>query len=198
MEMPFFFRVLDPYFIWFYRLTGYAWVDFFLGTFILALIAVILGEFTISLAFLAVKKHIDQNTGDTVRYQNLSVDAIAAKDKQAYLAANKLANEAFGKSFFHQIALSAAFLWPIPFALAWMQYRFLEVDFPILFTGYSVGYIAMFLPVYVAAYYLFKRVKYRLPFFRRIKVILDSYKTQTQEMKSFADLGARSGEPGMK
>jgi hypothetical protein len=195
VEMPAFFWMLDPFLIWFYRITGYAWVDFFLGTLVLALIAVILGEFTISLAFLAVKKHIDQNTEDTVRYQNLSVDAIAAKDKQAYSAANKLANEAFGKSFFHQIALSAAFLWPIPFALAWMQYRFLEVDFPIPFTGYSVGYIAVFLPVYVAAYYLFKRVKYRLPFFRRMKVILDSYKDQAKEMKTFADLETRPGKP---
>jgi hypothetical protein len=53
----------------------------------------------------------------------------------------------------------------------------------------------VFLPVYVAAYYLFKRVKYRLPFFRRMKVILDSYEDQAKEMKTFADLETRPGKP---
>jgi len=173
--MPVFFRVLDPYLIWFYRLTGHALPDFFIGTFVLAVIVLVLGEFSISLAFLANKRHIDQFTREVVKYQNISVDALKAGDEQAYAAANKLANDAFGKSFFQQIALSAAFLWPIPFALAWMQFR-----------------LVMFLVVYVAAYFLFKRVKYRLPFFRRIKVILDSYEEQLQEMKSLVDLAAES------
>ena len=118
----------------------------------------------------------------------MSVDALTHANKQAYSAANKLANDAFGLSFFQQIALSAAFLWPIPFALAWMQYRFLGVDFHIPFTGYSVSFIAMFILLYVVAYFLFKRVKYRLPLLGRMKAIMDSYKTQTQEMKSIADL----------
>ena len=89
MEMPAFFRVLEPYLIWFYWITGYAWVDFSLGTFMLALIAVTLGEFTISLAFLAVRQHIDQSTGDAVRYQNLSVDALAANYLATRLAREK-------------------------------------------------------------------------------------------------------------
>ncbi len=190
--MPVFFRVLDPYLIWFYRLTGHALPDFFIGTFVLAVIVLVLGEFSISLAFLANKRHIDQFTREVVKYQNISVDALKAGDEQAYAAANKLANDAFGKSFFQQIALSAAFLWPIPFALAWMQFRFLEVEFPIPLIGISVNFMVMFLVVYVAAYFLFKRVKYRLPFFRRIKVILDSYEEQLQEMKSLVDLAAES------
>lgn len=194
--MPAFFRILDPYLIWFYRLTGSAWVDFFLGTLVLAFIALIIGEFSIGAIFLATRKHIDRSAEEAIKYQNMSVDALAHGNKPAYTAANKLANDAFGKSFFQQIALSAAFLWPIPFALAWMQYRFLEVDFPVPGTGFSVNYIAVFLLLYVVAYFLFKRVKYRLPFFRRLKVILDSYDTQTREVKSLADLEARSAKPG--
>lgn len=194
--MPAFFRLLDPYLIWFYRLTGWAWVDFFLGTLVLAFIALIIGEFSIALIFLATRKHIDRSAQEALKYQNMSVDALAHGDKPAYTAANKLANDAFGKTFFQQIALSAAFLWPIPFALAWMQYRFLEVDFPVPGTGFSVNYVAVFLPLYVIAYFLFKRVKYRLPFFRRLKVILDSYDTRTPEMKSLADLEARAEKPG--
>jgi hypothetical protein len=198
MQMPFFFRLLDPFLIWFYRITGYALVDFFIGTFVLALIAVIIGEFSISAIFLATRKHIDQSTQDAIKYQNMSVDALAHANKPAYSAANKLANDAFGLSFFQQIALSAAFLWPIPFALAWMQYRFLGVDFPVPFTGYSVSFVAVFVLVYLVAYFLFKRVKYRLPFFRRMKVIMDTYKTQTQEMKTLADLLPPAAKPKAK
>jgi hypothetical protein len=194
MDMHPFYLFLDPYLIWFYRITGYAWVDFLIGTFVLAFIALIIGEFTISLAFLAARKRIDQTTGEATKYQDLSVDALVAGDKQAYIAANKLANDAFGKSFFMQIALSAAFLWPIFFAVAWMQYRFSEIEFPLFFTDYSLGYIGVFIWLYVAAYILFKKVKYKLPYFRRIKEILDTYKYRSREGKSLADLLA----PGSK
>jgi hypothetical protein len=196
--MPLFYRLIDPYLIWFYRITGYALVDFFIGTLVLAFIALIIGEYSISLIFLATRKHIDRSTQDAIKYQNMSVDALTHANKQAYSAANKLANDAFGLSFFQQIALSAAFLWPIPFALAWMQYRFLGVEFHIPFTGYSVSFIAMFILVYMVAYFLFKRVKYRLPLLGRMKVIMDSYKTQTQEMKSIADLLSPASKPKAK
>jgi hypothetical protein len=188
MDMPVVFKVMDPFLIWFYRLTHHSWLNFFLGTFILALMAVIVGELTISLVFLAARKRIEKSTGEAVRFQNMSIDALGARDKQAYTAANKLANDAFGHTFFQQIAMSAAFLWPIPFVLAWMQYRFLKVDFLIPGIGYSVNYVAVFLPIYVAAYFLFKPIKYRIPFFRRIKVILDNYKNLTAELKTLADL----------
>ena len=131
--------ILDPYLIWLYRITGYAWIDFFIGTFALALMAVIIGEFTISLAYLFARKRIERVTDETVRYQNLSMDALTAGDKEAYQAANQMANDAFGHSFFMQIALSAAFLWPIFFVLAWMSYRFREVEFPVPLPPFFLG-----------------------------------------------------------
>lgn len=188
MEMPAFVRLIDPFLIWFYRITGYTLLDFFIGTMVLAFIALVIGEYSISAIFLATRKHINKSSDEAIKYQNMSVDALKSQNKQAYTAANKLANDAFGVNFFQQIALSASFLWPIPFALAWMQYRFLKVDFPIPFTGFSVNYIAVFVLVYVVAYFLFKRVKYRLPFLRRMKAILDTYATKTKDMKSIADL----------
>jgi hypothetical protein len=188
MEMHPVYLWLDPGLIWFYRITGYAYVDFFFGTFILALAAVIIGEFTISLAFLANRRAIDKTTGEVVRYNNLSVDAVIAKNKNAYTASNKLANDAFGRSFFMQIALSTAFLWPIPFALGWMQYRFFDVEFRLPGTEVSVGYIAVFILLYITAYLLFRRVKYRVPYFRKIREMLDAPKKSLAEMKSFADL----------
>lgn len=174
MEMPSLFQYLDPYLIWFYRLTGHAWVDFLLGTFILASIALLLGEITVSLVFLAARKRINHATAEAERYQSLSLEAMRAGNKSAYDAANTLANEAFGKSFFLQLTLSAAFLWPIPFALAWMQHRFFEVEVPIPFTGHTASYIAPFIILYLAAYQIFKRLKRRLPLCQRLKAMTDT------------------------
>jgi hypothetical protein len=197
MEMYKFFMVLDPYLIWFYRITGQAWIDFLIGTFTLALLAVIIGEFTISLAYLGARRRIEKVTDETIRYQNLSIDALTAGDKGAYQAANKLANDAFGHSFFMQIALSAAFLWPICFALAWMSYRFRELEFPVPYLHFSLGYIAVFLLLFVAAYFVFKPVKYRIPYFRRIKEMLKTSSLSARKLKSFGDLlpSNEAGEP---
>ena len=188
MEMHPVFLFLDPYLIRLYRLTGQALADFLLGTFVLAFVALVIGEFTISLAFLIVRKRIDQTTAEAARYQDLSLEALAAGDKPAYKAANKMANDAFGKSFFMQIALSAAFLWPIFFALAWMAYRFADLEFPLPWGGYSLGYIGVFILLYIPAYILFKRVKHKLPYFRRIKQILNTYDHPSHNVKGLGDL----------
>jgi hypothetical protein len=188
MDMPQFFVFLDPYLIWFYRLPGNEYAGFFLGTFVLCVICLILGDITFALAARLQGKHLDNIAGEASKYQDLSIDAAKAGDKATFRAANRLANDAFGKSFFSLIALSMARLWPVAFALAWMQYRFLEVDFPIPGIGYSVNYIALFVLVYVAAYFLLKQVKNRLPFSRRAKIILDNYKNSTADLKHLADL----------
>ncbi len=191
---------IDPYLIRFYRLTGYAPADFIIGTFVLALIAVIIGECTISVAYLLARKRIEKVTDETIRYQNLSIDALTSGDKGAYQAANELANDAFGHSFFMQIALSAAFLWPIFFALAWMSNRFEELEFPVPYLHFSLGYIAVFVFLFVAAYFVFKPVKYRIPYFRRIKEMLKSSSLTGRKLKSFGDLlsPAGAGKPAGK
>ena len=179
---------LDPFLIWFFRITGYSFVDFLIGTYVLALIAIVVGEFTISIIYLVNRRAIGTTNDEVVRYQNLSVDAIEAGDKTAYKASNKLANDAFGRTFFTQIAMSAGFLWPIPFALGWMQARFSEVEFRIIFTDWTVGYAFVFFPLCVLAYLSFKRIKYRIPYFRGIKARLDADASRHKNMRSFADL----------
>ena len=169
MEMHPLFLFLDPYLIWFYRLTGRAEVDFLLGTLVVAALALLVGEFTSFLASLAVRRRLEEITGEAKKYQDLSMEALKAGNRPAYEAANKLANEAFSKSFFMQVTLSATFFWPIFFVLGWMQARFLEVEFPLPLVGFSLGYIGVFIILYVAAYFLFKGVKHRLPYFRGIK-----------------------------
>ncbi len=161
-----FFQFVDQFFINFYRVTGNAGVDFVIGTFVLACLCLLIGEITLRLIFRVCRRHIEQRVEEATSYQDLSVRALKAGDKEAYQAANKMANEAFGHTFFQQMALSAAFLWPVCFALAWMQQRFLELEFPIPGTDWSLGFIGVFIIVYVVAYFLFKKVKNRLTILR--------------------------------
>jgi hypothetical protein len=167
MEMNPFFQSCDPVLIWFYRITGYAPVDFVIGTAVLALIAVVLGEVTLALVFLVAKKPVEQITTEARKYQDLSMEALATGDRQSYEAANQLANEAFGKSFFIQIGLSGAFLWPVGGVLAWMGYRFNGLVFPIPLIHISLGYIGIFILLYIPVYMLFSRAKRKLPYYRR-------------------------------
>lgn len=200
MEMHPVFLFLDPYLIWFYRITGHARIDFIIGTFTLALMAVIVGELNIALAYLAARRRIERVTDEAVRYQNLSFDALTAGDKAAYRAANRLANDAFGHSFFMQIALSAAFLWPAGFVLAWMSQRFWDLEFPLPFIPYALGYIGVFLILFIAAYFVFKPLKSRIPYFRRIKAILNASSLNARKLHSFGDLlsPAGAGKPDGK
>jgi hypothetical protein len=175
MEMHPFYLALDPYLIWSYRLTGHAGMNLVIGTLVLALIALLIGEVTAFLAFWFTRKGIDRYAEEAAKYQTLSMDALKAGNKEAYTAANTLANDAFGRSFFQQLTLSAAFLWPVFFALAWMQYRFLHIEFPIPGTKWSLGFMGPFIIIYVAAYLILKR----LPWFRRVKGIIESSLTRT-------------------
>ena len=186
MEMPPFFQWIDLYLIWGYRITGHALADFLLGTLMVALLALLVGELTSFLASFLVRRRYQEVAGEAKNYQDLSMEALKAGDRPAYEAANKLANEAFNKSFFMQVALSATFFWPVFLVLGWMQYRFLEVEFPLPFVGFSLGYIGVFILLYIPVYMLFKRVKRKLPDFRRIKVILASY-TEAPGTKGLLD-----------
>jgi len=183
---------IDNALIFFYRLPEVPIAGYFLGTFVLALCCVVIGQLTISVAFLANRRRIDADNSNMVRMQNLSIKALAAKNKGAYKAFNKEANEAFGKVFFMQIALAAASLWPVPFALAWMQTRFSEVEFPLPFAlpmlGDTVGYTFSFFPILILAFMLFGKVKRYLPYFKRIHGILDGYTKEKEDMITFADL----------
>ena len=204
MEMHPVYLYLDSYLIWFYRLSGSAEANFLLGTLALAVLSLLVGEFTSFLASCVVRRHFEQVAGEAKRYQDLSIEALKAGDRPAYEAANKLANEDFGKSFFMQVALSATFLWPIFFALGWMQHRFLDVEFPLPFISFSLGYIAVFLLLYVATYFVFKAVKRRMPYFRRIKELMDASGRSARNLQSFGDplppvaAGKPTGEGGGK
>ncbi len=169
-------QLLDLYLIHCYRITGYAPLDFCLGTLVLACLAVLLGHLTSSLARLALRKRFGQDSATAARYQELSIQALQAGDRPAYEAANRLANEAFGKSFFLQAGMSAGFLWPVFLSLAWMQGRFQGIEIPLVVIPYSLGFVGIFTILYILAYFLVKRIKRRLPYGRGPKAGPDAGK----------------------
>jgi len=150
--------LIDQFLIKFYRLTGQTGVDFVIGTLVLATIALLVGKASVFVALQFTRKQFQKKAAEAEKYHLLSLEALQEGDQEAYNAANKLANEAFGHSFFQQAALSAAFLWPVCFALAWMQHRFLDVAIPVPGTGLSLGFIGVFIILYVIVYFLGKRI----------------------------------------
>jgi hypothetical protein len=168
-------------------------LDYLLGTFILALISVILGELTISLALRYNKVHVNAITDDMVKMNNLSIMALKSRDKKSYKACNDTANDAFGKYFFNMIAYSASSLWPAFFALAWMQTRFSQVEFPLPYPVEiimpAIGYFPTFLLCYILARILFKNIRRYLPYFSSVQRQLDEAdKEKSERMMTFSDL----------
>jgi hypothetical protein len=171
---------LDPILITFYRLTGYPLADYYLGTFLLALLTVLVGELTISLVFRINKAHLDKLNADVEKMKHLSSEALAAGDQAGYKACNKEGNDAFGQLFFNKFGLSAASLWPIFFALAWMQERFAEIGLPLPWLGWEINYFFFFLLCYIPARIFFGGIKRKLPYFKGIHQTLLTYeKTDT-------------------
>jgi hypothetical protein len=188
---------LDALLIAPYRISEIPIVGFYLGTFVLCMWCVLLGELTFRLAALANRAHMNKLRGQAVRMHNLSIKAIAVKDKENYRSCNTEANEAFGKYFFNMITQGAAILWPVPFALAWMGTRFsqvtFELPFPLPIIGDTLGFAAVPINMYILCRILWGKVKPHLYFFNKSpKVGLDEGE---EEMISWEELGKKSGLP---
>jgi hypothetical protein len=161
-----------------YRLTGDPLAGFMIGTFCLCMICVILGELTISAGIRLNRKHLRELREEVSQKERLSLQAYAEEDRVSYRALNKAANDAWGRHFFTMAAYSGGILWPVPFALAWMQSRFQGVDFELIFPlnrllGDNVGYPFIFIPMYILARIAFKYLRPRLPYFRGVQAMLD-------------------------
>ena len=141
-----------------FLITPYRWpknpmLGWWLGTVILAFWTTLLGRMTMALVMRVNLRHVQEGLEETSLRHTQSMNALKAGDKESYKAINKLANEAYGKTFFLQVAMATASLWPIPLALGWLQLRFSDVRFPLPpdlpFIGNSVGYAFVFIPLYI-------------------------------------------------
>jgi hypothetical protein len=143
-----------------------AWLT---GTFCLALIASLFGEITLAILYWVNRHHIKKLATDMTRRHNQSVNALISKDKGAFKAINRLANDAFGKVFFVQIAMGMASLWPAFFAAAWLKMHFADVAiFNLHFIDWDVYYLPPFVPLYIVARILFTHIKHRIPLFKKL------------------------------
>ena len=170
----------DGFLIDFYRLTGHPFIDYLIGTTILAFMCVLVGEVSVSLAIRFNQRYIDEMAQEIDQKEKLSMAAYKAGDKPGYKALNKQATDAWGKHFFTMVGYSAGILWPIPFALGWMQTRFSDVDFDLAFPlslvfGKTVGYLFTFIPLYILARIVFKYMRPHLPYFKGVQKRLDQY-----------------------
>jgi len=170
---------IDPVLIAPYRITGHSLVNFFIGSFWVAMIAVVLGELTLSLAIRFNRRYIDALKKEMSHNEALSMQAHAAGDKKSYKALNKQANDAWGRHFFNMAAYSAGMLWPIPFALAWMHTRFADIEFILVWPlnrwlTETVGYPFIFIPLYILGRMIFGRIRRWLPYFAKVQKELDA------------------------
>lgn len=193
---------LDAVLIALFRLPSGPASGFWFGALLLAVLCAVFGEYAMALVYVANRKHYAEQSRSMARMHNLSIRAIQAKDKAAYLAANRLANDAFGKAFFSRSGLFAASLWPVPLALAWLSTRFSGLDIPVPGLGMSLGFVGAFLAAYIPVRVLMPRLGDALPLVGRARALARS-ETQDEEMLAWSDLmttpagpdAPASGEP---
>lgn len=159
---------LDVVLIALYRLTGWAVADYFIGTFLLAMITVVIGDFTTSLVYRANRGHFTRLNSRLSELHELSMTALRLKEKSEYKAVNREANDTFGLVFFGMFGLSASYLWPAFFALAWMQARFGGISFPLFINGWTTNYFFTFFLSYLLARIIFSTAKPYLPYFKNV------------------------------
>ncbi len=183
---------LDAFLIAFFRLAENPMLGYLTGIAVLALVCVIVGDLSMGLAYRWNHAFLQRDNRRLVRLQNGSLRALKARDKESYQALNREANDAFGKVFFTRVALAAASLWPLPFAMQWLEARFGDVLFALPLalpkTGDAVGYAFTFIPMYILVRIVFGRLRSRLPIFRRVLTLQVREQMDGEQMLSFTDV----------
>lgn len=140
-----------------------------LGSFIISMYCVFLGEVTGAILFMANKDYYAKLQKNMVDAHNQSVNALRAGDKDSFQAINRLANEHFGKFFFSQGALGASSLWPVPFALAWYSKRFEGIDIINTPWDIHIGYPFVFISTYILCRIFLGKYVRRLPLLSKVQ-----------------------------
>jgi len=159
----YYYAVMDSFLMPFFRFPDGSLPGYYLGTFVLSIACVIAGKCSLFLALRFNKNRISFDNNEMGHYQELSIKALKAGDKNAYKACNSIANDAYGKNFFSHIALAASSLWPVFISLGWMQHHFDRVDFSqivsVPWSEYIFGYFTTFILCYLVARIIFSKTK---------------------------------------
>jgi len=157
---------VDPVLIAPYRWFDDPMIGWWVGTSILTLWATFLGELTLAVAYRVNRAYMAKKSREALYYQEQSLRARQAGDEKAYKGINKLANEAFGQSFFSSIAMGMGSLWPAFLAAAWLNERFREVRFvlPSWAGDLELSFLGPFILLYIAARVTFVKLRPHIPF----------------------------------
>lgn len=143
------FLVIDAILIAPFRWLDASWAGFFCGLALLALGSALLGRACAAAVDRVQRTKRRTEDAAVKHHQDLSYSALAANDRTAYLAANHLAQEAYGNSMALAAGRAAALIWPALLVLAWASWRFAGVPLPLV--GESAGPAVFFLPLYMTA-----------------------------------------------
>ena len=77
------------------------------------------------------RSHMERLDRELELKHELSLESKRSGDEEEYRRLNRDANDAFGRIFFNMFTFSAASLWAVFMVLAWMQTRFMKVEFPL-------------------------------------------------------------------
>ena len=178
---------LDSFLISPFRWPDSPLLGMWLGSALIAAYCILVGELLSACLYLAHKRYYTSMQDSMLHYHNLSVQALHSGNKEAYLSANKMAQEDFGKSFFAQATIGLASLLPLPFALGWLSTRFEGIvvhNFSLF--GLEAGYVFVFLGAYIVLRILFGRfLKKRLPLFGRIEEMKKMAREARGQARSF-------------
>jgi hypothetical protein len=163
-----FLQLIDPVLIAPYRIFENPVIGWWAGTFVLALWSVLIGELTLVGVHRINRKPMIEYADRTRYFHEQSLKAKQAGDEHAYKGINKLATEAYGKTFFLFVAMGMASLWPAFFAAAWFTTRFGDIVFvlPKWAGGLELSHIAPFIIAYVCVRFGFSKIKVFISFLR--------------------------------
>lgn len=183
---------LDPWLILPFRWLDAPMPAFLLGIFVLSLVCVFLGDI-VSLGVLRLNRKVFGGyIKDMVHHHELSITAAKTGSKENFKAVNRQAHDAFGKYFFSQAAVFTSSIWPVPFALAWMDIRFQGVLIKLPVVDSEVNYVFFFLPLYILARFLYSRTIGRIPWYLRVRA------AATLDLGGKAERSPAGGEGGRK
>ncbi len=146
------FLALDNWLILPFRWFDSAELGLMFGILMLALQSVILGHAFMALMSTSQRAVRVKHETEAAKRSALAIQALQYQDKNAYLAQNTLAKDAYGHSMALAVGRVTASLCPAVGALAWLDLRFggvpLDLPFPIPGLGGTVLYPFYFIPAY--------------------------------------------------